>query len=244
MNDIRALLGILLLYLPLPLFWGLFEQQGSRWTLQAKLMNGDQGFIDIKPDQMQLANSLFVLTFIPLFNYLLYPILNKLGIGRPLQKMFLGGILAGVAFLLSAILQFHIESLEKIEGKDIYPVNMLWQIPQYVVMTMGEVMFSVTGLEFSYEQAPDSMKSVVQSFWTLTVAFGHAILLVVTEIHIFPKQSYEFMLFSILMVIDMLIFAGLAYRFKSTLKPKVETELEQHVEQDVQLKTLEEKTTF
>lgn len=31
-------------------------------------------------------------------------------------------------------------------------VHMAWQIPQYFLMTAGEVVFSVTGLEFSYSQ--------------------------------------------------------------------------------------------
>ncbi|XP_049269168.1 solute carrier family 15 member 1 [Rhipicephalus sanguineus] len=31
-------------------------------------------------------------------------------------------------------------------------LSMFYQIPQYVLITAGEVMFSVTGLEFSYSQ--------------------------------------------------------------------------------------------
>jgi len=31
-------------------------------------------------------------------------------------------------------------------------INIAWQIPQYVFLTAGEVMFSITGLEFSYSQ--------------------------------------------------------------------------------------------
>lgn len=60
-------------------------------------------------------------------------------------------------------------------------VHILWLVPQYVVMTMGEVMFSVTGLEFSFTQAPASMKSVLQSIWLLTVAFGNLIVVLIVE---------------------------------------------------------------
>lgn len=31
-------------------------------------------------------------------------------------------------------------------------VSVLWQIPQYFIMTVAEVMFSVTGLQFSFTQ--------------------------------------------------------------------------------------------
>lgn len=44
-------------------------------------------------------------------------------------------------------------------------MNMLWLFPQYIVMTLGEVMFSITGLQFSFTQAPESMKSVLQGCW-------------------------------------------------------------------------------
>jgi dipeptide/tripeptide permease len=33
---------------------------------------------------------------------------------------------------------------------------MLWLIPQYFVITVGEIMFSITGLEFSYSRVRNS----------------------------------------------------------------------------------------
>jgi dipeptide/tripeptide permease len=42
-------------------------------------------------------------------------------------------------------------------------LNMLWHIPQIMAITAGEILFSITGLEFAYSQAPDSMKSIVQA---------------------------------------------------------------------------------
>lgn len=32
--DMKVVFAILLLFVPLPIFWSLFDQQGSRWTFQ------------------------------------------------------------------------------------------------------------------------------------------------------------------------------------------------------------------
>lgn len=72
-------------------------------------MDGDLGFYTIKPDQMQVINPLLILVFIPLYEVIFYPLLNLIGIRRPLQKITLGGILAGVAFLCSMIVEINLE---------------------------------------------------------------------------------------------------------------------------------------
>jgi len=43
-------------------------------------------------------------------------------------------------------------------------LHMLWLIPQYFVLTMGEVMFSITGLEFSFTQVMPVV-SLLLSLW-------------------------------------------------------------------------------
>lgn len=76
-------------------------------------------------------------------------------------------------------------------------------------------MYSVTGLQFSYTQAPESMRSVLQGFWLLTVAVGNLIVTIIVGAQIFKSQTYEFALFAGLMFLDMIIFAWLAIRYKS-----------------------------
>ncbi|KAJ2954424.1 hypothetical protein O0L34_g2692 [Tuta absoluta] len=397
-EDVKALLRVLLLFIPLPVFWALFDQQGSRWTFQAARMKQEIGSWSLKPDQMQVVNPLLILVFIPLFEVAIYPCMTwcKL-IRKPLHKMIWGGMLAAVAFIISGLVEINLvptygtpvveglaqlrvyngyncnftlqsgnksgmiitplsvyEELEipaegyvnlpyqiqgaantacadiaysgvfnlkektansffiKFSGVEsftdnndktidgvnvrflynsrkvavirledvksnrtkldlpssdssqnkidpgaynvvvddqvvlrnydfsigaVYTINVyesnsgeflanpvqitppntvhiLWLIPQYVVMTMGEVMFSVTGLEFSFTQAPASMKSVLQSVWLLTVAFGNLIVILVVEGNFLDAQWKEFFLFAALMVVDMLIFALMAFRYK------------------------------
>ncbi|XP_043801458.1 peptide transporter family 1 isoform X2 [Apis laboriosa] len=421
-NDIKAALQVMILFIPIPIFWALFDQQGSRWTFQATRMNGEIGNFLLQPDQMQVFNPFLVLAFIPLFETCLYPIMMKFGFRTPLRIMVIGGFLAALSFVVAAIVEFQLESTYpvlpsknfaqlrifntlncSIEGKlqdenelsqelsfiiksmnmwenkyikangqknfnyvvnfttcneagitnisqseikgnifvfeaeanswiitpegfsdhykdsidksrtgdplvrglifintlksvslelmkdgtsflklvmnstfdkneelnsikpntyDIHldgkkvqsnvsfklggvytilgsvienetnaavvtvtdpnSVHILWLIPQYVIITMSEVMFSVTGLEFAFTQAPSSMKSLLQACWLLTVAFGNLIVVIVAEVSIFNRQAHEFLLFAALMFVDVIIFAVMAKLYKYVNTPENE----------------------
>lgn len=67
-------------------------------------------------------------------------------------------------------------------------MHIIWQLPQIVVITAAEIMFSVTGLEFSFTQAPQSMKSVLQACWLLSVAIGNMLVVVIAELKYFKTQ--------------------------------------------------------
>lgn len=108
--DVKCLLKILVLYIPLPIFWALFDQQGSRWTFQATQMTGYiSKYYTIKPDQMQVLNPLIVVFCIPLFNFWIYPALERINIKSDLQKLTLGMVLCGVAFVVSGFLELKLE---------------------------------------------------------------------------------------------------------------------------------------
>jgi len=76
-------------------------------------------------------------------------------------------------------------------------------------------MYSVTGLQFSYTQAPESMRSVLQGCWLMTIAVGNLIVIIIVGAKFFESQTYEFALFAGLMFLDMGLFAWLAYRYKA-----------------------------
>ncbi|WAR10256.1 PEPT1-like protein [Mya arenaria] len=90
-------------------------------------------------------------------------------------------------------------------------VSMLWLVPQYILITVGEVLFSVAGISFAYSQAPNSMKSVVQAMWLSTTALGDLVVIIVANIHAIPSQMAEFYLFAILMFIDTVIFMIMSF---------------------------------
>ena len=58
----------------------------------------------------QVINALLILAFIPLFDKIIYPKLAEYNLlKKPLQRLTAGGILAGVAFLVSALLELKLE---------------------------------------------------------------------------------------------------------------------------------------
>ena len=109
-EDVKAVLNVAYMFLPFPIFWALFDQQGSRWVFQARHMNGDITITTFLPDQMQVIAPVLILVFIPLFDYVMYPALNKYGLlTTSLQKIITGGFLAAAAFFISGGLDLVLE---------------------------------------------------------------------------------------------------------------------------------------
>ncbi|GAV02681.1 hypothetical protein RvY_13217 [Ramazzottius varieornatus] len=110
-NDVKQLLRVLVMFLPIPMFWALFDQQGSRWTLQANKMDGrvtDTYFF--QPDQVQIFNPVLILILIPFFEWVFYPLLGKMKIPfRLLARMVVGMILAGAAFVIAGFVQIALD---------------------------------------------------------------------------------------------------------------------------------------
>lgn len=116
--DVKCLMKILVLYIPFPLFWALFDQQSSRWTFQATQMDGYiTKSYSIKPDQVQVLNPLIVVFCIPLFNFVIYPLLEKVYINTPLRKLALGMALCGAAFFVSGLLEMRLEQTYAVQPR-------------------------------------------------------------------------------------------------------------------------------
>jgi POT family proton-dependent oligopeptide transporter len=95
----------------------------------------------------------------------LYPALERRFRLSALRKIALGMFVTAAAFAIPAWLQIRIDAGAA--------PSIAWQLLAYLGLTAGEVMVSVTCLEFSYTQAPHRMKSFVMAFFMLSVALGN-----------------------------------------------------------------------
>lgn len=402
--GVKAVVKVSYMFLPLPIFWALFDQQGSRWLLQVTRMDTTLFGLSIHPDQVQIINPILILVLIPIFDKIIYPLVRLCRIRvTTLRKMTIGIFLAGVAFIISAVVQIGIDngtdlsapnnstylktfnpttvesnvtvfdssnfavlnytilpasykkhmlpsgrynmsfitrgnniqhynygiylnstltctvllansqtvkplcldmntalpeitkyqasvqyisslpvptlfSIRKKGGSELLcnssvpslgisdfcripegdfalefgnrslpfsvangditsllvyanssgnvflqsnldvkkSISFLWQVPMYVVMTIGEVMFSISGLEFAYSQSPVNLKSVMLALWLLTVAFGNLLVFIVSQFQLIPNQTIEFFFFAGAAILVSVLFGFMSFFYKYT----------------------------
>ena len=157
-EDVKCVLRVLVLYLPLPVWWALFDQTGSRWTFQATRMNGVVGNAGtIKPDQMQVINPLLILFLLPLFDKIIYPAFAKCNmLVKPLQRMTAGGILTASSFFISGFLELEMmKTYAKIPVVGVSHLHFMNNIPCHVSLQLS----NSTGLV--YEEAIDALENMV-----------------------------------------------------------------------------------
>lgn len=164
-TGLRAILKLSAIYVFVAIFWALFDQTGSSWVLQAE--NMDRRFLGVEwlPSQIQALNPILILTFIPLFSYVLYPLIDRVFPLTPLRKISIGLFIMVIAFALVSVAQMKIDAGET--------PSISWQLLGFVFLTASEVMVSIVCLEFSYTQAPRAMKSFVMALFLLAVFAGN-----------------------------------------------------------------------
>lgn len=164
-DGLKTIGKLSIIYVFVAMFWSLYDQTGSSWVLQADKM--DKNFLGIEwlSSQIQALNPILVLIFIPIFNYGIYPLINKVFPLTPLRKIGIGFFITVISFLIPAYIEILIKAGET--------PSIAWQMLAYIAVTAAEVMVSITCLEFSYTQAKNNMKSVVMALFFISVSIGN-----------------------------------------------------------------------
>lgn len=229
-EGLSAIGKLLVLYFFVAVFWSLFEQTGSAWVLQADRMdrNIDLTFglfeaqwlkFELLPSQVHTVNPIFVMLLIPFFTYVVYPFVNRFFAFTPLRKITLGFIISASAYYLTGMIETWLDAGEV--------VSVWWQILGFLIITVGEVLVAITALEFSYTQAPNSMKSLIMSIKYLSVTMGNLIAVVVNTVikaddgtmTITGTEYYMFFFYLMLATVVAFIVVSIFYKEKTYIQP-------------------------
>ena len=224
----RTAIGqLFLIYLFVAIFWALWDQSaGIEWTLQAEHLNLNFLGLKLLAAQVSDANAILILIFIPLFSYVVYPLIDRVFPLTPLRKIGIGLFVMASAFAIVWWLQVRIDAGQT--------PNVGWQLLAYVFLTASETMVSITGLEFSYTQAPPKMKSAIMAVWLLVVSLGnlftsfmHWLVPTLKPMGLNLENAGWFQFFTLLMLAAAVLYIFVArwYRGKTYIQGEEPTEL-------------------
>jgi POT family proton-dependent oligopeptide transporter len=210
-DGAKAVFRVLGIFGAVTVFWALFDQTGSSWVIQAEKMDLQLGSWVLAPAQLQALNPFLITLLVPAMTVAVFPRLEARGLlTTPLARMRVGMIATVLAFVAAAVVQAFLDA-----G---HAPSALWQFPQYLLLTVGEVLVSVTGLEFSYTQAPRSMRSAIMSIWFFTVFAGNLLTLSVLKLVDFGDAA-SLWFFAAVMLGATLAFGAVARRVPAGAPP-------------------------
>lgn len=152
----------------------LFVLQGSTMDLRV----GNSNF-EIPPASLGLFDTVSVIFWVPVYDIIIVPLARKLTIHKngltQLQRIGTGLFISIFAMVAAGILE--VIRLKIVRKNNYYelkhvPVSIFWQVPQYFIMGCAEVFTNIGQLEFFYDQAPDSMRSLCTALSLTTTALG------------------------------------------------------------------------
>lgn len=215
-ETFAAMGRLAVLFVFVAVFWSLWDQSGGEWVLQAEKMDRQMNLfgwhVEVLSSQIQAVNAIMILALIPTFQYVIYPAINAVWKLSPLRKIGLGIFTIGVSFLISAWIESRLTAGVKI--------GIGWQMPAYLLLSAGEVMTSITALEFAYTQAPKHLKAIVQALYLWSITGGNLFTALVQKFiqnadgtSKLPGASF-YLFFAILAMVAALVFAVIALRYK------------------------------
>jgi len=216
-RETLKILGNLLIPVPfVAMFWALWQQNFSSWVEQAVRMDRHLFNREWLPGQIQTVNPVFILLMLPLFSYIIYPMINRVFRLTPLRKIGAGLFLATFAFLIVGWIQTRIDSGQT--------PHIGWQLLAFVVLTAGETMVSPTHLEFAYTQAPRRLKSLVMCTYLLAISLGNQFTAVVNalikggELHLAGASYFFFFVIVMFITAFLFVFFARFYRGKTYIQ--------------------------
>ena len=214
-EGLKVIGSLVVIYSMVAMFWALFDQTASTWVFQAERMDREFLGVTWESAQIQAVNPALILILIPFFNWVVYPAIDKVFPLSPLRKIGIGFFLVVPSFLIPAWIEYQLDLGETL-GIEL-------QLISYLLLTSAEVMISVTCLEFSYTQAPKTMKSLVFGLFMASVALGNLFTGIVNVLILnedgtskLEGASY-YLFFAGLMMTTALVFIPVAIAYKEKI---------------------------
>ncbi|KAG0050952.1 hypothetical protein BGZ90_006905, partial [Linnemannia elongata] len=183
--------------IPFAFCWMLYNQNSNEWANQYYLMSGalfggkDESVSYVQGAMFSNINTILIIILVPFLATFVYPFCDRRGWNfGPQRRMAAGFFLVVLSFAVSAGLAPMIEKAylssgrlmedsAKYDGNYCAKCYSAWlQFPQWFLLSLGEALFSPTGVQFTYIEAGRQFRAVSTSFWLLATSFGSILIMI------------------------------------------------------------------
>jgi len=238
------------LFLVVVFFWAIFDQSHTTWIFFARDYMETRLFgFELSPEQFGTLNPVLIVLLAPL-GPVLFLWLEKRGFKvRATNKLMAGFVLTAATMAVMAIAGSQagqaeqrqvvknnvpqVKNGEPVMYNYVNPeekVSIAWLVVAFVLITVAEILISVTGLELAFVVSPPSMKSFITGIWLAAVGIGNSVINVpVGSLYPFMRPGVYFGLLAgmMLAIIVVFYFVGNWFNRKMAEKHALPPETEQ-----------------
>lgn len=179
----------------------MIAQINTLFVKQGTTLDRAVGSFKIPPASLSGFVTLSMLVSVVLYDRFFVKIMQKLtknprGITL-LQRMTIGMLLHIIIMVIASLTERYRLNLAKehgvVENGGQVPITILILLPQFVLMGTADAFLEVAKIEFFYDQAPESMKSLGTSYAMTTLGMGNFLssFLLSTVSHITKKHGHK-----------------------------------------------------
>ncbi|KAL3518094.1 hypothetical protein ACH5RR_020683 [Cinchona calisaya] len=238
-EELKSILRLLPVWATGIVFSAVYGQMGNLFVSQAEVMDTHVANtkFEIPVASLSVFDTLSVIVWVPIYDRIITPLARKIT-GRKngltvLQRMGIGLVISVFPMVSAAVLEIvrlGIVRRHNLFDAELIPISVFWQVPQYFIIGCAEVFTSIGQLEFFYEQAPDSMRSLCTALSLTTTGLGNylssLLVTIVTKVSTtggrpgwipdnlnYGHLDYFFWLLAGLSVLNFVVFLVIAQRY-------------------------------
>ncbi|XP_037422453.1 protein NRT1/ PTR FAMILY 8.3-like isoform X2 [Triticum dicoccoides] len=177
-EELKILLRMLPVWASFVIFYSVAGQSASTFIEQGMVMDNHVGQFAIPPASLSIVSVFSVLIGVFIYESVLVPLVRRYtgkakGFSQT-QRLGIGFALSMLTMVYSAMLEMKRLAIAQASGladQNVpVPVSILWQVPAYVMQGTAGVFAGIGMVEFFYDEAPYTMKSLCAAFSQLAVA--------------------------------------------------------------------------
>ncbi|KAI5190045.1 solute carrier family 15 (oligopeptide transporter), member 1 [Nematocida minor] len=185
--------------IPLIIGWMIYDQMSSTWIDQGKRMNCSVDLFgksaSIAPSQLILLNSLGLLFLLPFYDRIANKTLSFFKLSHAHRSRMVYGLCSiGASYFFYFILEVYM-----LHSKT--TPSILYQLPQILVITIGEALISVSGMAAAYNGGSASEKSIAMGYWYFNMAVGNLLVILLSTFFKYLNVSTEYQAATYLLLI-------------------------------------------